>query len=51
MPTKVMMDFIYEYESGEIQSSEETSEVIWVHRDKVMDYITSPTQRYRFKKI
>lgn len=51
VPTKVMMDFICEYESGELQCSEETSEVIWVHRDKVMDYITSPTQRYRFEKI
>jgi len=51
VPTKVMMDFICEYETGELTSSEETSEVIWVPRDKVLEYITAPAQIYRFQKI
>lgn len=51
VPTKVMMDFICEYESGALRCSDETSEVIWVPKDKVMEYITSPTQRYRFEKV
>ncbi|MBE5962499.1 MAG: NUDIX hydrolase [Lachnospiraceae bacterium] len=50
VPTKVMMDFICEYESGECTVSEETSSVIWVPKDSVMEYITSPAQRYRFQK-
>lgn len=51
VPTKVMFDFICEYESGECRTSEESSEVIWVPREKVMDYLTSPVMRYRFEKI
>lgn len=51
VPTKVMFDFICEYESGECRPSEESSEVIWVSRDKVMDYISSPVLRYRFEKM
>lgn len=51
VPTKVMMDFICQYESGECTCSEETSEVMWVPKDKVMDYITSPAQIYRFQKV
>ena len=50
VPTKVMLDFICEYESGECRTSEESSEVIWVPLDKALDYITSPAQRYRFEK-
>ena len=38
-------------ESGECRTSEESSEVLWVPREKVLDYITSPTLRYRFEKI
>lgn len=49
VPTKVMMDFICEYESGECTCSDETSEVMWVSKDRVLDYITSPAQIYRFK--
>ncbi len=51
VPTKVMMDFICQYESGECTSSNETSDVIWVPKDKVLEYITAPSQIYRFKKI
>ena len=48
---KVMFEFICEYESGECRTSEESSEVLWVPREKVLDYITSPVLRYRFEKI
>lgn len=51
VPTKVMFDFICEYESGECRTSEESSEVIWVPREKVFDYLSSPVMRYRFEKI
>lgn len=51
VPTKVMLDFICEYEGGECRISEESSAVIWVPKEKVLDYITAPAQRYRFEKI
>ena len=51
VPTKVMLDFICEYESGECRPSEESSEVLWVPREKVLDYISKPVLRYRFEKI
>ena len=51
VPTKVMFDFICEYESGECRISEESSEVLWVPREKVLDYISKPVLRYRFEKI
>jgi len=51
VPTKVMFDFICEYESGECRTSEESSEVLWVPRDMVLDYISNPVLRYRFAKI
>ena len=51
VPTKVMLDFICEYESGECHPSEESLEVQWVPKDKVLDYITTPVLRYRFEKV
>ena len=51
VPTKVMMDFICEYIDGDLTSSNETSEVIWVPKEEVLEYITSPAQIYRFKKM
>ena len=51
VPTKVMFDFICEYESGECRTSEESSEVLWVPREKVLDYISKSVLRYRFEKI
>lgn len=50
VPTKVMFDFICEYISGECTPSEETSEVMWVPREKALDYVTAPAMRYRFEK-
>lgn len=51
VPTKVMFDFICDYVDGELSTSDETSEVIWVSKEKVMDYITAPAQLLRFKNI
>ncbi len=51
VPTKVVFDFICEYEGGECRTSDESSEVIWVPKEKVLDYITAPVLRYRFEKI
>ncbi|MCM1569441.1 MAG: NUDIX domain-containing protein [Roseburia sp.] len=51
VPTKVMFDFICEYESGECRPSDETTDVIWVPKNEVLTYVTSPAQIYRFKKI
>ncbi|MBR2717933.1 MAG: NUDIX hydrolase [Clostridia bacterium] len=51
VPTKVIFDFICEYESGECRTSEESSEVLWVPKEKVLDYISTPVLRYRFEKM
>ena len=51
VPTKVMFDFICEYESGECRISDESNEVLWIPKEKVFDYISKPAQRYRFEKI
>ncbi len=51
VPTKVMFDFICESVSGELRPSEETSEVLWVPKERALDYVTAPAMRYRFEKI
>lgn len=51
VPTKVMFDFICDYISGQPTPSDETSEVIWVPKNEVMNYITSPALRFRFERI
>ena len=51
VPTKVMMDFICDYIDGEPTVSDETSEVIWVPKNKVLTYITSPAALLRLKNV
>ena len=51
VPTKVMMDFICEYESGECRTSDESLEVAWIPKEKALDYVSAPAQRYRFEKV
>lgn len=51
VPTKVMLDFICDYISGVPTTSDETSEVIWVPKSKVMEYVSQPVLCYRFEKI
>ena len=46
-----MLDFICEYVEGELTCSSETSEVIWVPKEEVLSYITSPVQIYRFNNV
>jgi len=50
VPTKVMLDFICDYIDGQLTPSDETSEVKWVHKSEVMQYITAPAMRFRFEK-
>lgn len=49
--TKVMLDFICNYIRGEPRASDETSEVIWVPLKESMDYITTPTVRFRLQNV
>ncbi len=51
VPTKVMFDFICDYEDGKLTPSDETSDVIWVPKENVLDYITAPAPRLRFQQI
>lgn len=49
VPTKVMLDFICKPVGGELRTSNETSEVKWVEKNKVLDYITSDAIRARYE--
>ena len=51
VPTKVMIDFICDYIEGEPQTSSETSEVLWVPQDRVLEYISTPAGQLRFKNV
>lgn len=49
VPTKVMFSFICKYLGGELITSDETSESLWVDKDKVLNYISSPNLVERFE--
>ncbi|AZN40961.1 NUDIX hydrolase [Paenibacillus albus] len=49
VPTKVMLDFTCKPIGGELCTSEETSEVQWVEKEKVLDLITAPAIRTRYQ--
>lgn len=49
VPTKVMFDFICKPVGGELCTSEEASEVMWVAKEKVLDWITQPAIRTRYQ--
>lgn len=51
VPTKVMFDFICEYESGQCRPSEESAEVMWAAKERVMEYVKKPMLQYRFEKV
>ena len=51
VPTKVMFDFICDYGGGELKTSDETSEVIWIPKDKALEYITAPAILLRLENI
>lgn len=43
-----MFDFICDYIEGEPTTSNETSDVMWVSKDKVLEYVTSPVSIFKF---
>jgi len=49
IPTKVVMGFTCKYISGEFCDSDETTESLWVSKDKVLDFITVPDFIEKFK--
>ncbi|MCB2290910.1 NUDIX hydrolase [Clostridium sp. CS001] len=49
VPTKVMMDFICTPISGELCTSEETSDSCWVSKDEVLTMIEAPAIRERYQ--
>ncbi|MNP32909.1 hypothetical protein D3C76_1261140 [compost metagenome] len=49
VPTKVMLDFICKPVGGELSTSEETSEVMWVAKEKVLDLISAAAIRTRYQ--
>lgn len=51
VPTKVMFDFICDYVDGELSTSDEADEVMWVSKDKVFEYVSNPTLKFRFQNV
>lgn len=49
VPTKVIFSFICDYIDGKLMPSDETSEVIWVPKDKVLEYIKFPATAFMTK--
>ena len=49
VPTLVNFSFICQYCSGDIQISDETSEVFWIDKDKASEFITGIPLSQRFK--
>jgi ADP-ribose pyrophosphatase YjhB (NUDIX family) len=49
IPTKVMFGFTCKYISGELQTSDETSETIWVKKEEVLNHISVPNLIKRFE--
>jgi len=51
VPTKVMLDFLCDYVSGEPTISDENTETKWIAKSEVLDYVTAPAMRFRFEKV
>ncbi|MDW4527071.1 NUDIX hydrolase [Rossellomorea marisflavi] len=49
VPTKVMFDFVCEPVGGEFNTSDETSDVRWVHKEDVLNMISAPALRTRYQ--
>ncbi|MDR4936587.1 NUDIX hydrolase [Rossellomorea marisflavi] len=49
VPTKVMFDFVCEPVGGEFTTSDETSDVRWVHKEDVLNLISAPALRTRYQ--
>ena len=49
IPTKVIMGFTCTYRSGEFRESDETTESLWISKDRVLEYICVPDFVDKFK--
>ncbi|OAB30636.1 ADP-ribose pyrophosphatase [Paenibacillus macquariensis subsp. defensor] len=49
IPTKVVMGFTCKYTGGEFCDSDETTESLWVSKDRVLEYIVVPDFIDKFK--
>ncbi|WP_424769420.1 NUDIX hydrolase [Paenibacillus sp. sgz302251] len=49
VPTKVILDFMCKPVGGELCTSEETSEVLWFEKDKVLGVVLAPAIRTRYQ--
>lgn len=49
VPTKLMLDYVCEYVGGELTASAETSDVQWVEKENVLDFISAPPIRTRYE--
>ncbi|MFJ8064599.1 NUDIX hydrolase [Psychrobacillus sp. NPDC096426] len=49
VPTKLMLDYECKPVGGELAISEETSESRWIAKEKVLDLVTAPAIRTRYK--
>lgn len=50
-PTKVMFGFLGDYLSGELETSEESIETIWISRQSALQHITNPAVSDRMKDM
>lgn len=49
VPTKVMCDFVCKRVGGELSTSDETSESLWVKKNEVLEMISAPALRARYQ--
>lgn len=49
VPTKVMFDYVCRPVGGAFATSDETSEVRWVNKQEVLDWVTPPALRTRYQ--
>lgn len=49
VPTKLMLGFACRYVGGELHTSPENHETLWVPKEKVPDFLTSPWMLERFR--
>lgn len=49
VPTKVMLNFICYYIGGELCTSDETSDSMWVQKNKALELITHPTLNFQYQ--
>lgn len=50
-PSKVLFAFCADWETGELRTSQETSEVAWVPRSTVLESVTNEAERDRIKDM